>query len=75
MLDAWGDLSSERQVGMALGPIPYTTMVWYAERKGLDPEAVEDFCALLTAMDVAFLKRQNESKPSAGKQNKSRTRR
>lgn len=66
-LDAWGHLSTHRQLGMAVGPIPFRDMVWYAERQGFDRDTTETFCDVLTEMDVLWLKKRAEEAPSANK--------
>lgn len=49
-LRAFSDLSGDRQMGMAAGPIPYTSIDRWAERNGIiDPD---DFAALRDAIAV-----------------------
>ena len=68
MFDAFADLSTERQVGMGIGPIAYRAMVWYfGERRGLEGEVLDDACSLLIAMDVAYLKKKAEDDKSKNK--------
>jgi hypothetical protein len=64
MLDAFSDLDRDREIGMTVGAIPYTKMAWYFEHKGVDPEAIPDFCRLLTLMDDAWLAKNREESES-----------
>jgi hypothetical protein len=77
MFQAWSDLGREREFGMAVGPIPFTAMVWWAERQGIEGSSVDDFCALLSAMDDIWLKKHHDkekskSKSAAGTSHRSR---
>lgn len=60
---------------MALGQIPYSRMVWYAQLHGLEGQAVDDFCDLLTEIDASWLKKQQKSDPAPTSPGRSRTRR
>lgn len=49
-------LSSERQIGMGLGPIGWSAIDRYAERNGIDgSDELDRFHRLIRAMDAAFL--------------------
>lgn len=53
---AFHDLSGDRQVGMAVGRIPFTAIDRYAARFGIDArDDFERFMFLIRAMDVAFV--------------------
>ena len=52
---AFGDLSTERQIGMSLGPIPRSSMASYANESGLYGDAAEHFMSVLRAVDDAYL--------------------
>lgn len=54
-LNAFADLSTERQMGMGLGPIPWSVTQLYAERKQLDPQMTEAFVTVIRTMDAAYL--------------------
>lgn len=51
-LRAWSDLSTCRQIGMALGPIPITAIYEWADRKGFDDEAREIMTHVIRQLDV-----------------------
>jgi hypothetical protein len=54
---AFAALSTDRQVGMGIGPIPWTALDRYAERHGInDPDERERFERLIRAMDREFVK-------------------
>lgn len=65
---AFDELSSERQIGMALGPIPRSKIREYAACDlELYGDALEEFCAIVTRVDNAFISMINireETKPS-----------
>ena len=52
---AFADLSTTRGMGLALGPIPWTAIVAYADRAGLDPECTRALVTIVSAMDRAWL--------------------
>lgn len=52
---AFRDLRNDRIVGMALGPIWWTSIDAYAARHGIDdPDEFERFVFLMQAMDDAY---------------------
>lgn len=55
-LRAFWDLSTERQIGAAVGPIPATKIDDYACRKGLDLSMMEAFKTIIRTMDRTYLK-------------------
>lgn len=52
VLNAFFDLDTERQLGMSAGPIPFMSIVTYAERYGLG----EDFVSVIQSLDSYYLK-------------------
>lgn len=54
-LGAFWVLSTSRQVGFGLGPIPWNRIHQYATVKRLDEEATELFVEVILAMDKAYL--------------------
>jgi hypothetical protein len=56
--DAFWVLSADRQVGMAVGAIPWSVIDRYAERNGI--EDFETFHTLLRAMDNVYLTHANK---------------
>lgn len=61
LLDAFWELSSERQFGFGLGPIPWSSIVAYAEFVGLDREAFFIFLRIIREMDEAYVEWNNKS--------------
>lgn len=60
---AFADLTTDRSVGMAEGPIPWSSIVRYAGIYGFDDDLREDLLYLVRAMDRAYLKyRRDEAK-------------
>jgi len=65
---AFWELSSCRAFGMSIGPIPWTAVVEYAERKGLDSTMILVFEVVMRELDEAYLtdlrenQRQREAK-------------
>lgn len=51
-LRAWGDLSTTRQIGMALGPVPVPAIYEWSDRKGFDDEAREIMTHVIRQLDV-----------------------
>jgi len=54
-LQAFNSLSKDRQIGMSIGPIPWSSVILYIDKKGLDPELHEVFEATIFAMDDAYI--------------------
>lgn len=52
---AFLDLTSCRQLGMTLGPIPWTAVNDYAIDLGLDEESTEDLHHFVRAMDNVYV--------------------
>lgn len=64
---AFFELSSCREFGMAVGPIPWTAIVEYAERMGAcDEFGLEAFCRYIRDMDVAYLEYHNRAATKVG---------
>jgi hypothetical protein len=78
-MQAFWELSSCRAFGMSLGPIPWTAIVEYAERKGLDSSMIPVFEVVMRELDECYLtdlreqQRQRESQ-SERRLNKERKR-
>ncbi len=53
---AFHALSGDRQMGMAIGPIPFTAIDRYAARFGFRGAEFERFHGLITAMDAVHQK-------------------
>lgn len=62
-VDAFWELSTERQFGMGIGPIPITAMQAYARHYEMDDEEEFDFVYFIKAMDATYIKEQTEKKP------------
>lgn len=57
-LRAFDELASCRQVGFSAGPIPWTAIVEYADRLGLDAENAADLVDMIRELDEAWLTEQ-----------------
>ena len=58
--DAFWELSTCRQIGMGLGPIPFTSLMEYAKLR--EVEEIDDFLYVIRVMDNAYLKVTNGNK-------------
>jgi hypothetical protein len=65
LLQTYWDLSTERQLGMSVGPIPLSRAHEACDRLGLDEENREWFIAAVRQMDREYLKKVNEKKSEA----------
>lgn len=54
-LKAFYDLSSCRDIGMSLGPIPWRDILTYAIYSKLDDDLIEPFIQIIREMDSGFL--------------------
>lgn len=54
-LDSFWELSTERQLGMSVGPIPASKRDEYAGKKGLVGYSAELFNLVIKALDAAFM--------------------
>lgn len=54
---AFWDLSSDRQIGMDIGPIPWHSIKAYADTFGMPSDI---FCRVVRAMDKFFMRRRKE---------------
>lgn len=61
---AFWELSSCRDFGMGVGPIPWHRIIQYGERKGLDRGMMEVFERVVRELDEVYLKDLNESSKS-----------
>ncbi len=59
-LEAFDALSSERYFGTAIGPIPWSKIVLYGEKRKLDDAMMGVFEHVLREMDEAYLKWQRD---------------
>lgn len=58
---AFWDLTTDRQIGMGIGPIPWSAVDRYAARHRLDDDEQFDlFARFVRAMDAVFLKTIHE---------------
>lgn len=66
IMAAFADLSTDRSIGFATGPIPWTAIAAYADGAGLDREASKTFVGYIRALDRAYLadRSAQEPKPS-----------
>lgn len=54
------DLNSTRDMGMAMGPISYMTMVEYCLMNEIYGEQQQDFIWIVARLDQRYLKRSNK---------------
>ena len=54
------ELSTDRQIGFGIGPIPYSSILTFCAHKDLGAEETEDLFYIIRAMDAAFLKMSNK---------------
>lgn len=59
-LRAFWELSSERQFGHAIGPIPWSKIIFYGERRNLDDAMMDVFEHVLRELDETYLKWQRD---------------
>lgn len=56
LLEMFWVLSSDRQIGMAAGPVPFSAVDRWAERNGIvDPDEFDDLLRYVQIMDAAYL--------------------
>lgn len=55
------DLSTERQIGMSFGPIPWTKIVEYGRFYELNQDQMDFLIRAITMMDSAWLKAQHDN--------------
>jgi len=60
-ITAFWELSTERSYGQYLGPIPWSKIIFYGERLGLDETMVPVFTRVIRELDEAFLADQREN--------------
>lgn len=74
-LRAFWELSSCRQFGMTVGPIPWHRILAYGAWKRLDRGMLEVFIRVIREMDEVYLKHLNEDQQARSRESKRRTRR
>jgi hypothetical protein len=53
--EAFRDLSTDREIGMGRGPIPWSAIHLYGERYGLVKDDFDRLVRIIRAMDGAYL--------------------
>lgn len=66
---AFWDLTTERQLGMAMGSIPWSKIDDYGRKSGLDSDTMDLFRVLIRELDNAYLKWASEQQDRARKMN------
>ena len=66
-LEAFDHLKTERQVGMGLGPIPWSAMLLYASIANLDGPNTRNFVIVIRAMDDAYMEWHDKQNEKSGK--------
>jgi hypothetical protein len=59
-IEAFSNLSTCRNIGMGIGPIPYTSILDYAILLELDSEGTDDLLYFIREMDNTYLKLENK---------------
>lgn len=54
-LSSFFELTTERAIGWASGPIPHSKILEYGERAGLEVSTMSVFTQVIRAMDTAYL--------------------
>lgn len=72
--DAFTDLSTCRQIGMSVGPIPYTAIIEYSRVHGFDYETSQLLLRYISEMDSAYLRYQYKKVDSETKKKPRRSR-
>lgn len=57
-VQAWNDLSTCRPIGMAVGPIPWTSIVTWCEYHGFDREASDVMLYVIRQLDAERAERE-----------------
>lgn len=57
-LEAWGDLSTERPIGFAVGAIPVSKIWAWCDRRGMDYESAEILVHVIRRLDNERAERQ-----------------
>lgn len=60
---AFHDLSSERQIGMAIGPIPRSAIKNYADEFSIVGDRFDSFERIIRSVDAEYLKLAQPKKP------------
>jgi len=73
--EAFWHLTTDREIGMGVGPVPWTAMDRYAARHAIDdPDDFDEFVELITAMDQAYLDHCRTEQDRQAKASKSASR-
>lgn len=70
-IDAFWEVSTERQIGMGEGPIPRSAVTGFAVDAGIEGERRSRFRHLIRAMDATYMKHRADARAradDAGKQ-------
>jgi len=62
-LTAFWELNSDRQIGMGLGPIPFTSIDRYALRHSIAGDDFDFFQKMIRAMDRVFIEHAKGNAP------------
>jgi hypothetical protein len=64
--EAFAELSTDRQSGTSIGPIPWSSIDRYASRYGIEDDAFEYLIRMVRALDDAFLAYCRKKAPEGG---------
>ena len=68
-LEAFRSLGTERQIGVAQGPIPDSKIIDYGQRAGLDRDVIDGLLVpVIREMDTEYLEWSNEQSDREAKQ-------
>lgn len=73
-LQAFNELSTCRQIGFGVGPIPWRDIIFFAEYARLDETMLPIFVRIIRAMDRVYLEWSDKKKPHGGVSNSSKDR-
>jgi len=74
-MQAFWELCSCRTFGMSIGPIPWTAIIEYGERKGLDSTMILVFEVVMRELDEVYLSDLREQQEKKRQQSVRDTRR
>ena len=63
LISSFYDLSTDRSMGMGIGPIPYSAIIRFITYWDLEQESADLLIEVVKAMDSLYMDHVNESKP------------
>lgn len=65
VLEAWGDLMTERPSGMDVGPVPWSSAMDWCDRNGLDQQGARIIWTVIKRLDRDDHERRNRPAPGS----------